>query len=208
LKKLSFVFLAMLLMVSSFPVFGHAATKDPQSTVEKETFEESLIEMQEALKNTELEIDLETETNVEKVVYNNQGEKIGTMGIEEVPTNLLPVPDTDAGIYTPFATTLPKGKNQTFKVYWYTAFVNYWFYTTVKVDSTTGKGQIVSAYDQNYIVIPPGVVTSDLLSIVRKNETATLPAEARYTLNFIAPVSTKLWIYGRVQNGKFTSGGN
>ncbi|MFT9485991.1 MAG: hypothetical protein ACH0QD_01215 [Tepidibacillus sp.] len=76
------------------------------------------------------------------------------------------------------------------------------------MNPSTGMGEIVRAFDEWYLVIPPGVVGSDTLSIIRKYETSTLPAEARYTLDMVAPVSTKLWIYGRVKDGQFTSGGN
>lgn len=100
-----------------------------------------------------------------------------------------------------------KGQTKTFKVYWYAAFVNYQFYMKVK-RNTNGKGSVVSAYDESYLVIPPGVVRNDYISITRKNETDSSPAEARYNLDMSAPVSTKLYIYGRLKAGVFYSGGN
>lgn len=199
-KRLSLFLVAVLLISFQFP--GASFAKSKNISNEEKEFVGNFEEVKELIENSQLEIDLLNESKVEKKVYNENGKEIGTMGIEEVKTENSP------GEIGTLATTLPKDVNKTFKVYWYAATVNYSFYCTVKVSSSTGKGQIVSAYDPWYMVIPPGIVGRDSLAITRKYETSSLPAEAKYTLYMTAPVSTSLWIYGRVQNGKFITGGN
>lgn len=187
-------------MLFVIPQFGHAQTL---STAENdEQFEKSFKEMQDLLEKTNLEIDLSDGKSVEKVVYNEEGKEVGVIGIEKVKSDSI-----DSNKVRPLDEKLPIGVNQTFKVYWYAATVNYHFYVTVRVNSN-GLGEIVDAFDEWYVVIPPGVISSDKLEIIRKYETSSAPAEARYTLTATSPVSTKLYIYGRVQNGKFITGGN
>ncbi|MBR8645337.1 hypothetical protein KEH51_17410 [[Brevibacterium] frigoritolerans] len=48
--------------------------------------------------------------------------------------------------------------------------MNYWYYNDVTVVKSTGLGQIKSVYDEDYLVIPPGHVSSDSLKIVRKTK--------------------------------------
>ncbi len=190
--------LSMLCILLVLPMLGfsqaEAATK-ADTKFAKADFKE----MQEALKKTNLKIDLVNGESTEQVVKNDKGETIGVLGIEEVASE----PEISA-----FGSTwLPANTYKTFKVYWYAATVNYHFYTQVYKNSS-GMGQIVDAWGGWYIVTPPGYVNRDTLAITRKYETSTLPAEAKYSLNFTAPVSTVLYIYGRVQDGYFITGGN
>lgn len=198
IKKLFLSLLTLALILMSFaPSIGQAK----ESTEGKKDYvPASQQEIQEAIDNTEVEIDIiDSEGKVEKDVLNDDGEVIGTLGIEEVDDN---------PVIGPQASTIPKGQNKKYKVYWYAATVNYHFYVTVNVSKSTGLGKIVSTSDEWYLVVPPGIVSSDKVTIPRKNETKSNPAEARYTLKMTAPVSTSLWIYGRVKDGKFKSGGN
>ncbi|ESU31046.1 hypothetical protein G3A_18805 [Bacillus sp. 17376] len=204
LKSTILSLLCVLLVVPMF-AFSQAEAADPKADMKfaKADFKE----MQAALKKTKLEVDLVNGTSSEQVVMNDKGEAIGVLGVEEVASQTV-VESQPGEISALGSTALPTGVYKTFKVYWYAATVNYHFYTQVYRSTSTGLGQIVDAYDQWYVVIPPGVVNRDTLAITRKYETSSLPAEAKYSLNFTAPVSTILYIYGRVQDGYFISGGN
>lgn len=202
MKKKGILFLlSFALMFSIFPLNGFSMTQNTDSTSDP-NLEKTLEEIQKAIDKVELEIDInnDSQKKVEEVIYNDEGQKLGVLGIEEI--------DNPFEI-TPLADTFPinKGQTKTFKVFWYAATVNYHFYTKVKRNSN-GLGEIVSAYDENYFVIPPGVVKKDVLSILRKKETSSAAAEVRYTLEMSAPVSAKLYINGRLKNGTFKTHGN
>lgn len=151
------------------------------------------------LKNTQISLDINNpfETETKKVITDENNNVLGTLGIEKEENLLLPLERAAIG----------KNEIVTFKVYWYTVLANYSFRVTVKLDSN-GKGVIVDAYDPWYLIIPPGKLSSDVLSIENKYETSLRAAEARYTLKISSPVSTSMYIYGKVQNGQFISGGN
>ncbi len=200
------IIVTLLVCLFSFTNLSFAQAKSTESVQDKKQVAEDIQEMQKAIKNNKLEIDLSDATSVEKVVYNEEGKEIGVMGIESVENQLQNSYSTIMGIGS--TTQLPRGVVKTFKVYWYAATVNYSFYTQVYVSSATGRGEIREAYDQWYLAIPPAIISRDTLAITRKYETSTLPAEAKYTLNFSAPFSTMLYIYGRVQDDKFITGGN
>lgn len=205
MKKIIFSFLALILTISLLPMNGHAQeiTKDSKESMSTK----DLQEMKKALKETNLEIDMNNEKKVEEKVVNEKGEKIGTLGIEEVSSEPV-YENLDDNRFNTFATTIPKGVNKRYKVYWYAATVNYHFHVTVNVSKKTGKGRIVSTDNGNYFVIPPGYVSNDVVTIPRRNETSKSAAEARYTLKMSAPVSIKLWINGKVKNGKFYTSHN
>lgn len=205
MKKIFIGLLAMVLVFSIMPVLGQAKLV---KSSDYENFTKAFEEVQEALQNIQIEIDLENQNIVEKSAYNDKGEKIGELGIEKIDTEIVYALPKEGEFSALGTTTLTKGVNHTFKVYWNAITVNYHFYVTVYVDKSTGLGRIVRAYDEWYLVVPPGIVSSDTLSIIRKYETSSYAAEARYTLALSAPVSTKAWIYGKVKDGKFITGGN
>lgn len=188
------VFIIALIFCITSPLVAFAQTSDTKINAK---YEEELTYISNILKSTELKIDIYTESNAEQIIYNEEGEVIGVMGIEKV---------TNSNETT--LNSIPVGQYLTYKVYWYTIMVNYHFYMTIYINPSTGKGEVVRAFDEWYVVLPPGVVNDDVLSIINKYETTYLAAEARYTLSLIAPVSTKMWIYGKVQNGEFITGGN
>ena len=179
---------------------------------------DDLNEMQKAIEESNLEIDMDNEKKIEEKLFNEKGEEIGVMGIEEVSSELVldkpvfngPITETpNVGGNSTFAKkTIPKGVNKKYNVYWYAATVNYHFHVTVNVNKKTKKGRIVSTDSGNYFVIPPGIVGNDKVTVPQRNETAKKAAQARYTLTMVAPVSTKLWINGKVKNGKFITGRN
>ncbi|MDV7767548.1 hypothetical protein [Peribacillus sp. CSMR9] len=195
-------------LLLAFPAISHAEEAPSAPTHTEEEIQQGIEDMENAFEQNELEVDLSDDEGVEKVVTDESGQEIGTMGIEVVDNEDANVIPDRSELFTPFATTVPKGTTKTFKVYWYAATVNYWYYNDVTVVKSTGLGQIKSVYDEDYLVIPPGHVSSDSLKIVRKNETASKPAESRYTLTFDAPIGKKLWINGKVKNGKFSTGFN
>ncbi|EZH66680.1 hypothetical protein DH09_12240 [Bacillaceae bacterium JMAK1] len=185
-------------MFIMMPFISNANTTD-DLTKEQEKELEALVEHSADVSIDILDAD---EKKAEEPIYDDEGNKIGVMGVEEV--NREDVDNGDIGTQQ----TVPTGQNVTYNVYWYAATVNYWFDMTVYVDPSTGLGEVVRAFDANYIVIPPGIVGSSSLDIIQQQETSSTPAEARYTLSMSAPVSTNMWIYGQVSNGTFTTGAN
>lgn len=208
MKLVKILFLSVMCMFLAFPTLGFAQTQKTDK-LDKQTQAEVLNEMKDLLSKNNIEVDLSNPNEkVEKVVKNEKGEEVGTLGVELVNSQETTEPINNGDISINGTTSLTKGKTYTFKVYWYAATVNYQFYTDVYVSTSTGLGKIVAAYDPWYMVIPPGVVSRDTLSIIRQYETSSYAAEARYTLNMSAPVSTSLYIYGKVKDSKFITGGN
>lgn len=203
-KKLAI--LTMMCASFAIPTIGHAQTKT--STPKNIQTQVDYKKMQDLLNQNQVSLDITNGTKAEKVIKDSNGQTVGTLGVEKVSTTQAQPPYAQPNLISPLSTSLPSGVTQTFKVYWYAATVNYSFYMDVYVSPSTGLGKVVSAYDGWYLVIPPGYCSRDTLAITRQYETSSYPAEARYTLNMTAPVSTNLWIYGRVKDHTFYSGGN
>ncbi|MGM9926636.1 MAG: hypothetical protein ACI35O_12845 [Bacillaceae bacterium] len=188
------------------------------STTEQE-IEDVINDMVYAFENTELKLNIENPESeiVEEEVYNENGEHLGTFGMEivsiedEIDPTTVNSKKNDISTFSislPNAKTLIKG-TMTVKVYWYAATINYEFYAKVAKNSS-GKAYIVDKYDENYFVVPPVVVSSDKLETIQKTETSSSPAQARYTLNLSTYVggATKLWIFVKAAEGYFWTGGN
>jgi hypothetical protein len=204
MKKLLTTLLTLMILLSS-AFSGQALAKETGKPDKKEV--ESFKKMQKALKNTQLKLDLNKgETNSEQVIYDENGDEIGTLGLEQIAVTETTDP-TSPGEIQALSTSLSKGTTYTFKVYWYAATVNYWFYIDVYRNSSTGLGEVKRVYDGDYFTFGC-IVRTDVLEIIRKYETSSSPAEGRYTLTISAPIGTKLWIYGRVKGGVFYTGGN
>src|SRR5690625_4083406 len=144
---------------------------------------------------------------VEEKLFNEKGEEIGVMGIEEVSSELVldkpvfngPITETpNVGGNSTFAKkTIPKGVNKKYNVYWYAATVNYHFHVTVNVNKRTKKGRIVSTDSGNYFVIPPGIVGNDKVTVPQRNETAKQADQARYTLTLVDQEVPKYRLMGK-----------
>src|SRR5690625_2188727 len=132
---------------------------------------------------------------VDDKLFNEKGEEMGVMGIEEVCSELVldkpvfngPITETPnvCGNSTCAKKKIPKDVKKKYTVYWYAATVNYHFHVTVKVNKRTKKGRIVSTDSGNYFVIPPGIVGNDKVTVPQRNETAKKAAQARYTLTMV-----------------------
>lgn len=177
-----------------------------ESKKQKENVEnvENMKKMLEVLKETEAEFDLTKIKKQEQKIYDG-GRYIGTIGIEPASA-----PQTsDGGFSTLGSYDLSNGYNY-WKVYWYSGSVNFHFYTKIYISSSSGDATISSVYDKWKAVSPPYEVKSDVLSIVRKYETYTLPAEARYTLTLTSIYGGEwdIYLYAKVFNKKLTTGTN
>lgn len=108
--------------------------------------------------------------------FDDKGEYIGMLAVE-----LVNNAEDEIGI---LATPIKTG-NSTFKIYWYAAAYNLHYY----VDVHRPTGLITFIYinrvrDEFALFVPPLFVWNDTLSIVRRQETSSQPAHARYKLHY------------------------
>jgi hypothetical protein len=208
MKKLVLTFLSLIIILTSgLGSQAFAKQTDASTTTPAGISQKDFNAIQKALKNTQVKLDLHGTDKVSKqTVYDENGKELGTLGVEEIAAVQDTLPQSDStGIIQPL-TKLSNGYTYTFKVYWYAVSVNYWFYMDV-YESSSGVGKVLRVYDQDYFAFGC-IISRDVAEIIRQYETASYPAEGRYTITISAPVNSKLWIYGRVKDGEFYTGGN
>lgn len=116
--------------------------------------------------------DLQSNEVQEEVITDENGNYVGTIGIEPVPT------------MSTLSSSVGYG-NSTFKIYWYTAAVNLSYYINVYRSSVSpGYSKITAAYDEWFLLSPPLSYNWDKLSIERAQADASHYAKARYRLNY------------------------
>ncbi|WP_342538321.1 hypothetical protein MKY15_19670 [Sporosarcina sp. FSL K6-1540] len=184
----------------SLLVLGITQTTSANEVSEQEDFEA----MKKAFATTKLTMDAENPETVEEKIYDENGEYVGTMGMEFVEF-------TPDGLYHPeigTRGTLSTGTNK-IKVYWYSVLTNYHFYADIK-KGTGITDTITRVYDEWFLISPPLSFTSDSLQILRSTNSVTTPAEARYTINYSTAFggSTKMWIYITAGKGLYQTGHN
>ena len=169
-----------------------------------ETSVKAAEEHNEFVRASQTQFDLSLLKRQEQKIYNENGEYVGTLGIEPV----LSAESNDKMMSALASYKIGTG-NSTWKIYWYSGTVNYHFYVDINIGST-GLATITRAYNGWYFITPPYTVKKDWVSILRKTETYTLPAEARYhlTLNSIWGGEWTIYLYARVKDQTLYTGTN
>ncbi len=142
------------------------------------SFNDTRVKAEELLKETPKDpieeatvaFDLTKNVAQEKVIYDEEGNYLGTLGVEPVNPE-----------FTTFDSPIASGNNR-FKVYWYTGVINLSYYINIYRNGLYSR---ITKVDSEWrLVSPPYVVESESLSITNPQESYQKAATARYRIYY------------------------
>ncbi|MFC5773417.1 DUF5626 family protein [Ectobacillus antri] len=201
---LSFLTLMFLSLGAGLNTSIASAAEDPSTP----PLDIQTAEFISALQQQEFQFDLSRLEKQEKSVYSENGEYLGVVGIEPLePTSTPVINPKDPIQYGQY--NLGNGSS-TWKIYWYSASVNFSYKLDLYVSSSTGRTTFNRVYEKWKLVTPPYTVQSDSLKILTTTETAGAPADSRYTLNLTSVWggTWSIYLYARAYNKVLYTGTN